>query len=124
VTDDLLCTFEESWRHDTVIVSCVGDIDMTTSPELERRIAVALDKTPVAMIVDLSRLEFLASSGMTVLVAAHERCSPTVRFAVVAHGPMTKRPMELVGVTDVVTVHPTLEVALKAGSTQPASGTD
>ena len=29
---------------------------------------------------------------------------------------MTKRPMELVGVTDVITVHPTLEVALKAVS--------
>ncbi|MCW2516359.1 MAG: anti-anti-sigma factor [Mycobacterium sp.] len=110
-----LCTFGER-RHDdgTVIISCVGELDLTTSPELERRIGLALERSPQTVIADLSRVDFLASSAMSVLVVAAELCTPDVRFVVIAHGPMTRRPMELVGVTEMLTVHATLENALKA----------
>jgi anti-anti-sigma factor len=112
--DAPLCTFDERWHGSAVVVSCVGEIDMTTSPELERRIALAMEKSPTSITVDMSRVDFLASSGMSVLVATHQHCSPTVGFAVVAHGPMTRRPMELLGITDIITVHTSLDVALKA----------
>jgi anti-sigma B factor antagonist len=111
------CAFEERWLDTTVVVSCIGEIDMTTTPELERRIAQALHQSPAALIVDLSRVDFLASSGMGALVATHETCTPDVNFAVVAHGPLTRRPMELVGVTDTVTVRPSLDSAVAAVAT-------
>jgi anti-anti-sigma factor len=117
VTGTPLCTFDEEWRGRTVIVSCVGELDLTTTPELERRIALGLDQSPATMIVDLSRVDFLASSAMSVLIVAAERCATGVGFVVVAHGPMTRRPMELVGVTEMLTVHATLENALKALAT-------
>ena len=109
-----LCAFDERWHDRTLIVSCVGELDLTTSPDLERRIRVGLERSPETMIVDLSRVDFLASSAMSVLAVAAELCSPDVRFIVVANGPMTRRPMELVGVTDMLTVHATLENALRA----------
>jgi anti-sigma B factor antagonist len=112
--DAPLCAFTDLWLDGTAVVSCVGELDMTTTPELERRIAHAMQKSPTAIIVDLSRIDFLASSAMGVLVATHDLCSPDIRFAAVAHGPMTRRPMELVGITETVTVHHSLEVALKA----------
>jgi anti-anti-sigma factor len=112
-----LCTFDERWQESTAIISCEGDIDMTTSPELERRIAAARERSPSAIIVDLSRVQFLSSSGIGLLAAADERCRPDIRFAVVAEGRATQRPMELVGITATVTVRSTLQAALDAIAT-------
>jgi anti-sigma B factor antagonist len=49
-----------------------------------------------------------------VLIAAQDELAPSVRFAVVADGPATSRPLKLVGVTDVVDLYPTLDEALNA----------
>lgn len=105
------CVIDEQWRNTTVIISCTGELDMNTAPELERRIELALRSGPTSMIVDLTLLGFLASHGMGVLLAAHARCSPTIGFAIVAAGRATRRPMQLMGITDVVSVHDTLEDA-------------
>jgi anti-anti-sigma factor len=103
----------EHWSERTVILGCAGVLDMLTAPDLEGRIVIALDKQPKSMIVDLTLTTFLASCGMNVLVGTHQRChSTTTDFAVVADGHVTKRPMELVGLTDILTVHATLGEAL------------
>ena len=73
--------------------------------------------SPPAVVVDLSAVEFLASAGMGVLVAAHEDLTPAIRFAVVADGPATSRPLKLVGIADVVGLYATLDEALTALAT-------
>ncbi|CAN5886923.1 hypothetical protein BH10ACT9_BH10ACT9_28370 [soil metagenome] len=85
---------------------------MLTAPELERAIDDALLQTPAAMIIDLTLVDFFSSRGMSVLIATHDRCSADIRFAVVADGPITLRPMTLMGLNDVLSLHPTLEDAL------------
>ena len=107
------CMVDDHWDDATVILSCTGTLDVLTAVELERRIASALDKRPTAVIVDLSGVDFLASQGMSVLVATAELCSATVGFSVVADGPATSRPMQLIGLTDIITVHATLTDALQ-----------
>jgi anti-anti-sigma factor len=111
------CVIDERWRDTTVIISCAGELDMNTAPDLERRIAVALQSGPTAMIVDLTRVGFLASHGMGVLVATHTRCSPGVRFAVAASGRATRRPMQLMGIADVISIHDSVEDAVAAVAT-------
>lgn len=86
---------------------------MLTAPELERGIAGALKQCPKSLIVDLTRVDFLASHGMSVLVKTHDRCSEDTGFVVVANGPATSRPMQLVGLTDVITMRATLSSALR-----------
>jgi anti-anti-sigma factor len=108
------CRIDEHWRDATVIISCAGELDMNTAPDLERRIAAALQSGPTAMVVDLTRVGFLASHGMGVLVAANTHCSPRVRFAVAASGRATRRPMQLMGIVDVIDVHDTVEEAIAA----------
>ncbi|CAN5504610.1 STAS domain-containing protein [soil metagenome] len=107
------CNIVESWTTSaTVILNCAGVLDMLTAPELERRVALALEKQPTSIVVDLTQVDFLASHGMNVLVAAHRLCGSTTEFAVVADGHVTRRPMELIGLTDIFTVHATLDEAL------------
>lgn len=117
ITDDVIlppeCVVEEKWFDRVAVVSAAGTVDMLTSPKLEERIAAALVQKPAALVVDLTDVEFLASAGMSVLIAANQQVPEGVRFAVVADGPVTGRPLKLVGVADIVDVYTTLEEALK-----------
>ncbi|BCI92312.1 hypothetical protein NIIDMKKI_75180 [Mycobacterium kansasii] len=46
-------------------------------------------------------MDFLASAGMTVLVTANAQVVAPTRFAVVADGPATSRPIKLMGIDSV-----------------------
>jgi anti-sigma B factor antagonist len=108
------CAIEERRVDSVSVVSVAGVVDMLTAPDLEKAIAEAAKSSPVAVVVDMSAVEFLASAGMGVLIAAQDELAPAVRFAVVADGPATSRPLKLVGVTDVVDLYATLDEALAA----------
>ena len=111
---DLLpdCTVGEKWTGHAVVLSVSGTLDMLTSQNLEIAVDSALSKSPAALIVDLTDVDFLASHGMDVLVATHHRLGADVAFLVVADGPATARPLALIGITEIITVFPTLGQAL------------
>lgn len=95
-----------------VVLSVSGEIDMVSAPQLGEAIHTALAAGPSALIVDLSKVDFLASAGMTVLVTAQAEVAPPTRFAVVANGPATSRPIKLTGLDSVVSLYSTLDSAL------------
>jgi anti-sigma B factor antagonist len=108
------CAIEERRIDSTSVVSVAGVVDMLTAPDLEKAIAEAAKSAPSAVVVDMTGVEFLASAGMGVLIAAQDNLYPDVKLAVVADGPATSRPLKLVGVTDVVDLYATLDEALAA----------
>ncbi|CDP88034.1 MULTISPECIES: STAS domain-containing protein [Mycolicibacterium] len=112
--DPASCSVEESRVGDVSVVAVAGTVDMLTAPKLEEAINSALKSSPTAVVVDMSAVEFLASAGMGVLVAAREQLGDGARFAVVADGPATSRPLKLVGITEVVELFATLDEALSA----------
>jgi anti-anti-sigma factor len=85
---------------------------MLNAPRLAEAIHAALATRPTALIVDLSKVAFLASAGMSVLVAAQAEVVPPTRFAVVAEGAATSRPMKLVGIDSTIALYRTLDSAL------------
>jgi anti-sigma B factor antagonist len=106
------CVVGEQWFGRVAVISVAGVVDMLTAPQVEDAISAALQKSPPALIVDLTDVEFLASAGMGILVAAHDLASPEVKFAVVADGPVTSRPLKLVGIADIISLYPNLDAAL------------
>jgi anti-sigma B factor antagonist len=108
------CTIDQQRIGEMEVLSVVGVVDMLTAPQLEEAIALAAKDSPHGVIVDLGSVDFLASAGMGILVAAREELPDSMRFAVVADGPATSRPLKLVGIADVVGLHPTLDEALAA----------
>lgn len=108
------CAISEDWIGHTVVVRASGVLDMLTSPQLEAGIAAAAQNNPLAVIVDLTDVDFLASAGMGVLVAARDQLAPAVKFGVVADGPATSRPLKMVGLAELIGLYPTLDEALAA----------
>jgi anti-sigma B factor antagonist len=105
---------EERRVGEISVVSVSGTVDMITAPKLEAAIGSAAKTSPSAIVVDFTDVEFLASAGMGVLVAAHGDLTPDVKLVVVADGPATSRPLKLVGIADVVDLFATLDEALAA----------
>ncbi len=105
----------ESWIDWLVVLSVNDEVDILTAPQLSRAICEALAKSATALIIDLTEVTFLASVGMSVLVAAQEAADAmAVRFAVVAEGATTSRPIRLLGIDAVLALYPTLDDALRA----------
>jgi anti-sigma B factor antagonist len=96
------------------IVAVSGVIDALTAPQFEEALRAAVANKPEGLVVDLAGVDFLASAGMGVLVAAHDAADDDTRFCVVADGPATARPLKLVGIADIVPLYATLDDALEA----------
>ncbi|HEV7652670.1 MAG TPA: STAS domain-containing protein [Actinophytocola sp.] len=100
-------------RHgDAVVVDCTGDIDALTAPQLIAAVAAAMEKRPRTVVVDLSRVAFLASAGLAALVELHRMAGEAIRFRIVAAGSATLRPLTMTGLTDELAVFPTSAQAL------------
>ncbi|MCG5433975.1 STAS domain-containing protein [Mycobacterium sp. MYCO198283] len=108
------CVLCEEWDGQIVVVSAAGVVDMLSAPQLQEAIRAALAKDPTGVVVDFTDVEFLASAGMGVLVAAHDEKPESVTLSVVADGPATSRPLKLVGIADIIELYPTRDEALAA----------
>jgi anti-anti-sigma factor len=60
-------------QHPAIVVAHVaGEVDMLTGPALQSHLDQALDTGPERLIVDLSQVSFLGSTGLAVLINAHQ----------------------------------------------------
>jgi anti-sigma B factor antagonist len=112
-TNSEVARFGEKWIGAVAVVSVSGAIDMLTAPQLAQHIGFTLRERPKAVVVDLTDVDFLASAGMQVLVAAHGDAGSQTRLVVVADGPATSRPLKVTGITDFIDLYPTLDEALE-----------
>lgn len=98
----------------TLVLTVSGELDMRTSPALDEAISEGALTAPTALVVDLSKVSFVASAAMTVLASAQNKLGETLQFAVVADGPATSRPIRLMGLDQVFALYEDLPTALAA----------
>jgi anti-anti-sigma factor len=101
-------------QGDALVLDVAGEIDLATAPQLGDSIKAAMEQQPKTLVVDLSRVDFLASAGMAVLIGCHQQAKGVLQFRIVASGSATFRPMELTGMTDEISIYPTRDEALAA----------
>lgn len=95
-----------------VVVSVSGSVDMLTAPGLAEAIDSALAKRPNGLIVDLSKVDFLGSAGISVLMKTKDSIGDSTQFCVVADGPTTHRPLTLLGINEIMPLCHTLDDAV------------
>lgn len=102
------------------VLAVTGELDLRTSPELEERLAGAFDSGAELVILDLRQIEFMDSTGLRVMLGAHQRAQESGRrFALVRGADQVERVLTLTGVRDLLTVVDAPEELLTAG--EPAS---
>lgn len=80
-----------------------GELDLASGPALEQELEKVSSSESV--IVDLRDLEFIDSTGLSVLVKAHQRAQETGReFGLVKGSAQVQRLLDLTGLADRITV--------------------
>lgn len=91
-----------------------GELDLLASPVLERALAPLLDSDVELIIIDLRGLEFMDSTGLHVLIQAHQRMHDAGRrLALVRARKPVQRLFDLTGLTDGLTIVDSPEDALE-----------
>ena len=98
---------------DAIVYRLGGSLDMATSPSLRAALIEAADEGKHDILVDLSQLEFLDSTGLGALIGAHRRAlehGGHVRL-VVGEGQI-QRLLMITGLMRVFSVYASMEAAL------------
>jgi anti-sigma B factor antagonist len=99
-------------RGRTTVLAASGFIDGLTAPGYTEHIDSALATEPATLILDLTGVDFLASAGLEALVRAREAGGDVTTVVVVADGSATRRPIEITGVDQSVTLYGSLAEAI------------
>ncbi len=91
-----------STRADEMItVSCSGELDIATAPDVEREIARAVTPdAPKLVRLDWSGLTFMDSTGIRLLLTTVRRCKESGRELVWDLSPAAQRALDAVGIHD------------------------
>lgn len=97
------------------VVSVVGEVDVYTAPRLRERIADMISSGQHHLVVDLSGVDFLDSTGLGVLVGGLNRIRGHHGSLVLVCGQeRILKVFRITGLTGVFPIHATLESALAA----------
>lgn len=102
-------------RHEQgVVITVAGEVDSVTAPRLGRSLDGVLATAAGVVVVDLVRVTFLASTGLSALLDAHRATGPGSPLRVVVdHARPVIRPIQITGLDAVLTLFDSVEDALR-----------
>lgn len=115
---DTFAVVSRTERAGVVVLAVSGEVDLSSAPQLGETISAAMEDRPAVLVVDLTEVEVLTSAGVAVLYGGHNRAGDT-DFRIVASRAPVLRPLQILGLTDIMAVYPATDQALA----QPAPGT-
>jgi anti-sigma B factor antagonist len=97
---------------DTAVLAVSGEIDTLTSPEFTAATDDLLTASGDVLVMDLTEVRFLASSGLAVLIsAAHRAEDRGIRLRLVVPNRTVRRPLEITGTAALFDLHADVESA-------------
>jgi anti-sigma B factor antagonist len=96
----------------TSVISVEGELDLATAPRLKWMLIDVLEAGCTRLVVDLSRVSFLDSTALGVLVGVKRRLDPDARLAIVCARPAVLKIFEFSGMDGAFEVFPTADEAL------------
>ncbi|SER40775.1 stage II sporulation protein AA (anti-sigma F factor antagonist) [Lentzea xinjiangensis] len=99
---------------DVVVLHVSGELDTTSSSELNGPLDSHVVEANRAVVVDLAGVKFLGSAGLEALVLGQQRASRAgVDFIVVAAARAALRPIEATGLDSVFTIVRSVDEAVE-----------
>ena len=83
------------------VIAVAGELDLATSPALEEQFERVMSGAPTLVVIDLRELEFMDSTGLSVIIRAHQRAEQGGhRLGIVNGSRQVRRLLSLTGVAD------------------------
>jgi anti-anti-sigma factor len=109
----------------SAVLVVVEAVDVATAGALRKSLHDLLDERPETVVLDLRRVAFFGSSGISALVGAVHRADRLgVRLVVAAAKRGVLRTLEITGATELVTVFACPEEALASFVPKPRAGAE
>ncbi len=84
-------------------IALAGRLDTMTAPELEQELKDSMDSAET-LTLDFSKLEYISSAGLRVLLSAHKAMSPKGGMKVTNVNEIVKEVFEVTGFSDILTI--------------------
>jgi anti-sigma B factor antagonist len=106
-------SFEVVEEQGVPVLAVTGEIDVYTAPGLRERLVELVQAGTSRVIVDLTAVSFVDSTGLGVLVSGLKRCREAGGdLPLVVVQPQILKVFEITGLTAVFTIRPTVAEAL------------
>ncbi len=87
------------------VLALSGELDLASSPALEDELERAFESDAELLMIDLRQLEFMDSTGLSILVRAHQQATKSSRRLCLVKGPpQVQRLLTLTGVAERLSV--------------------
>jgi anti-anti-sigma factor len=117
------CTPNAGLVAGTTLVTPKGRIDATTSGQLERMLRGAIEAAQRFVLVDLSQVTYISSSGLRVLlVAAKELHQRDGSLVLCCLQPSVNRVVQMTGFAEIFPLYGTRDAALQALEASRSAG--
>jgi anti-sigma B factor antagonist len=101
-------------RDGAIVVALIGELDLYNAHAVRDALLDQAGREPERLVVDLSRVTFIDSTGLGVLVEARTHLPNRRAFLLASPGLETRRALEISGLDRHFAVHETLDDALTA----------
>jgi anti-sigma B factor antagonist len=82
------------------VVELIGELDLDGAPRLEAELLRVEASDAVSIVIDLSSLEFIDSTGIRLLLMAADRCNDTGRMTLLRGPRQVHRVFEITDLVD------------------------
>ncbi len=112
------CRFERP-ASDCALIYLTGELDACSAPRLEEEIAAQLSAECLRVVLDLTEVEFIDSTGIRLVMQVVNRTARGNEVVVInPRARLARRALEIVGLTNFV---PTADALTEVFPDQPAS---
>ena len=96
-------TINKTLNGKQLTIALEGRLDTTTAPELEQVLKESLDSVD-ALTMDFSKLDYISSAGLRVLLSAHKTMSRKGGMKVTNVNEIVEEVFDVTGFADILTI--------------------
>lgn len=95
---------------DRYLITVSGEVDLATSPDLDVAIIAAIDSGTSSVVIDLTDVSFMDSSGLGVIVRALKRCREAENdLDLVITNERVLKVFGITGLDQVISIHASIQ---------------
>ena len=93
----------KSTENNALTIALEGRLDTTTAPELEAELKAALPGV-VSLTIDMSKLEYISSAGLRVLLSAQKIMNKQGEMKIIGVNDVIMEIFEVTGFSDILNI--------------------